>query len=402
MNAAPSPKASAKALRPKTLLILLAATLVAAGAWGYWRYLTHPPRPFIVRWQLARYLKSHAAPAVFTVDFPFPTKSEMGKGTTNASELVTGSRTGKEFDVLAHEYIDLKKSILVLERDADDVTATLADFKARLERQEKLLADAQQAGATNDLPSLQLQVKVLQARVQAYQKRQTNNTTLQEKQEALEPIVADLVDFQKTWESGGPVSQDSATRKLANARTRFIADIQSKLRAAPSYSSMYQLIGQELYVAKRLLESANPDHRRMGLSIAMQASYNAVDFAQNGWVAARICEGYVWPHLDLATDVNRRSTYNLENLINQCGQVFRQNNEPQNVIRNYEVFLAAAHSPLLADTARAQLGRLYAQNGEPKEALVYYKQIKNTNDANFRAIPREISRLEQQLKGKGK
>jgi hypothetical protein len=39
------------------------------------------------------------------------------------------------------------------------------------------------------------------------------------------------------------------------------------------------------------------------------------------------------------------------------------------------------------------------QNGDPKEALAYLKQIKNTNDPNFRWAQWQIPRLERQLKG---
>jgi hypothetical protein len=411
MNPASTPKPSAKTLnnadwrvilRRKPLLIITLALLVAAGAWGVWRFLMHPPRPFVVRWQISRYLKKHDNNASLKVDFPFPSKSDASKGKSGGSELLLGTRTGKEFEVLAREYIDLKGSILKMENAVGDNASDLADFQSRLESEQKLLADAQQSGVANDIAAHEQQVRALQARVDAFQRRATNNTELQRKKDDVTPILADLIDFQKAWETGWQAPDDIVTRQLARARTQFIADMQAKLRNASSYSTMYQLIGQELYVAERLLDSPNADHSRMGLSLAMQASYNAIDYAQNGWLAARICEGYVWPHLELATDVNRRSTFNLENVLSQCERVFQQNGEANSLIRNSEMLLANAHSPLLADTARAQLGRLYAQQGEPKEALSYYKQIKNTNDASLRNVTREISRLEQQLKTKSK
>jgi tetratricopeptide (TPR) repeat protein len=187
---------------------------------------------------------------------------------------------------------------------------------------------------------------------------------------------------------------------LAKAQAQLTADIQAKLADANSYATMYQLIGQELYVAKRLLDSGNPEHGRMGLSIALQASRNALDYSANGWLAARICEGYIWPHLDLATDSNRRSNFSLESILNQCANIFAQNEEGHNVIQTYKILLAHAKTPLLADAARAQLGRVYQQNGEFKEALSYYKQIKATNDPNYRREMWQIQRLEKQVKGK--
>jgi tetratricopeptide (TPR) repeat protein len=287
-----------------------------------------------------------------------------------------------------------------LERSVDATGNTLIDFKARLEVAQKELADTRLSGATNDIPTIQQRIKALQTRIEATQKRGDNSADLQKKQEELQPILADLLDFQKAWESGWEPSDDPGSKKLARAKAQFVADIQTKLKESTSYASMYQLIGQELYVAKRLLASENPEHGRIGLSTAMQASYNALDYAQNGWLAARICEGYIWPHLDLATDANRRSPYNLEYVLNQCGTVFRQSEETNNTIRNIEMLLAFAKTPTLADNARAQLGRFYAQNGDTQEALKYFKQIKNTNDPSFRMLGRQIAQLEQQLKKK--
>ncbi len=58
------------------LLLLTGAFFVAAGIFG-WRHVTHPPQPWLVRWNLNRYLARQAHNGNFKVDFPFPSKAEM-------------------------------------------------------------------------------------------------------------------------------------------------------------------------------------------------------------------------------------------------------------------------------------------------------------------------------------
>ena len=75
------------------LVVILAA---AAAFFFTWRYLTHPPRPWLVRWKLDRYLRKEAHARTFKVDFPFPSKAEMAKSVQarTQAELTKGSRTG--------------------------------------------------------------------------------------------------------------------------------------------------------------------------------------------------------------------------------------------------------------------------------------------------------------------
>jgi tetratricopeptide (TPR) repeat protein len=159
---------------------------------------------------------------------------------------------------------------------------------------------------------------------------------------------------------------------------------------------MYKLVGQELWVASRLLDSANPDYARAGLTLALSASKHALNEAQNSWVAARICDGYVLPHLELADDANRRSAFNRDNLLSECADIFRRNSEYAGVVRTYQMALASAGTPAKADSARAQISMAYEQAGDMKQALRYIREIKDTND--FRWVVRRAPRLEQQLK----
>ncbi len=398
MNAG-RPAKSALDVDLRKLLIIGALLLLGGAVWGLWRWWTHPPRPWMVRWQVARYLKKHSVTGGFQVNFPFPSKAEMAapaRAPAGQPEATPkGKRTGRDFDTLAKLYLDLKLSILALERLPLSNEADLKLFKERLDQSTKELAEARTAGRTNT-SGLEARVTSLQRRVSLLEKSAGAPAELEAKRVALEPIVADLWDFQRAWEEELAAAALSPTNQLAQARAELSADVRRRLAEARNYGVMYQAIGQEVWVAECLLGSGNPAHRRLGLSLALEASRNALEEAENGWLAARICEGYVWPNVDVATDSNRRSPFNLENVLEQCADVFRANEEVETTARNYEVLLAHAPNPQRADAARVQIGMTYARNEFPKEALYWLRQVRATND--FRWALGWIPRLEEQLR----
>ena len=115
-------------------------------------------------------------------------------------------------------------------------------------------------------------------------------------------------------------------------------------------------------------------------------------------VAARICEGYILPNLDLAVDTNRRSLFHEENLLTQINDTFRRNLEFNNVVRTYQIYLAGVKTAPRADWARSQIGYAYEQAGDAKHALEAFREIRDTN--SYRGIFfRDVPRLQKQLKG---
>ena len=333
----------------RTLWLAGACVALVAAGFGLWRYLTYSPPAWLVRWKLDRYIKKHAGTGNFKVDFAFPSKAEMAKAPPRRDPSAapsTGPRTGKDFEALRDEYFTLKRAALVLERNID-----------------------RRAGARDELLA---------------------------KETALEPITEDLWALQKGFQAEADASGATAAAGLSAARNRFTDELREQFGRAGSYQQMYLLIGRELWVARQLLDSANPDHRRAGISLAFDASRHAVRDAQNGWVAARICEGFVLPHQDLADDPNRRSAFYPENFLNQCVEIFRDNQEFNNVVSTYKAYLDRAATPQRADWARAQLAMAYERAGNPKDALHYLREIRDTNE--FRRDLRRVPRLEQQVK----
>ena len=396
-----TPPTAASLRRGKRVWLLVAALALAAGGYALWKYVTAPPPPWLVRWRVERYLKKQARTSDLKVDFPFPSKADMARTSPKSKDKAGASKssqTGKDFETLRDEYFPLKSAALVLERDLARVEAERKESAAQLDALSKQLADAQADAAATNVAALQANVAALRERVSALRKKGSARSELQAKEQALAPIVNDLWEFQRAWLAETEAAGPSSANRLAQARAQFTADIRQKLDQAASYSEMYRLIGQEIWVADRLLSSANPEHRRAGVTLALTAGRHAINDAQNGWVAARICEGYVRPNLDLADDTNRRSSFNPDNLLNECADIFRRSGEYPNVARTYEVALARATTPQQSDAARAQLAAAWEQAGDAKRAVQYLRQIQNTND--FRWALRRLPRLEQQAKAR--
>ena len=368
-------------LSPRALLLLGGLALLVTVALLGWRYINHPPQPWLVRWKLDRYLRKEAHSGNFKVDFPFPSKAEMARPErpSGALALSKGARTGKEFDALRGEYFVLKAETLRLEQSIKRSEKTIA---GETRAPSATIPPSNETNATSTAPGL--------ASVAARDK--SARAELEAKEQSLAPIVDDLWEFQRQWasESAAP---EGGTNNLARARAEFARSIEQKLDNAASYEAMYLAIGQELFVAKGLLKSENPAHRKMAMTIAFTAARHALNHAVNGNVAARICEGYLLPNLDFATDTNPRSPFHQENFLNQCADLFRRNNEFNNVVRIYEMYLARAKNPARADWARSQIATAYEDGGDPKMAIAAIRQIQDTN-AYSRFI-RRIPRLEQ-------
>ncbi len=380
----------------RTRLLLAAGFVIVCAGFLSWRYVSHPPRPWLVRWQLNRYLAKQAHSGHFKVDFPFPSKAEMAKRPQSETDQgpVRGSRTGKDFETLRTEYLTQKIAALVLKREIASSEQNRSENKSNLGQLSKQAPDGLAAKETN--VSTQANIAIPRSQIAKSEQTLARQSDLQAKETALAPIVDDLWEFQRAFLADSGETAKGNAASLAKARAQFIANITQQLNDASSYEAMYHAVGQELFVAQRLLSSNNPEHRREAVTIALAAARHALGYVMNGGVAARICEGYILPNLDLATDRNPRSTFNEENLLNQCADIFRRNEEPNNVVRTYQLYLASAKKPQRADWARSQIATAYEQAGDARNALAVIREIKDTN--SFRFLIRRIPRLEQDAK----
>jgi hypothetical protein len=317
----------------RAFLWLLAVLVLLAAVWVAWNSLEK--QPFMARWKVERFLKKESHTRDFKIAFNFPSREEMAKASQSIVESGQKEQTpSKDFETLRQEYFKLKLSAL----------------------------------------------------------RTRRRSILEENEAALVPITRDLWAYQRTWMAETSPADD----ELARSRNELTSTVRQKLSEANSYSEIYRLIGQELWVADGLLGSKNLEHRKALVSLALDAARNALNDAQNGWVAARICEGYILPNLSMATGNSRRSTVNSDNLLLECADIFRKNNETEHVVEIYNRMAVSAKSSQRADWARAQIAIVYEQAGNAKEAVRYMRQIQNPND--YRGLMRRMASLERQLK----
>ena len=382
-------------LSRRAQVALVIAVVAVMGGYLGWRHITNPPQPWLVRWKLNRYLAKEAHTRDFKTAFAFPSKEEMARSSKLHDDdkgPVRGSRTGKDFETLREEYLSQKTAALVLQREIVRSDANLGALRSKLD---VLTKQAEKPQAENEPPRASTgdsNIVALRDQMAPLEKSVARRSELQAKEETLIPIVDDLWEFQRAWiaDSGA-----GGSNSLVTARMQLVSDAQRKMTGS-SYEEMYLAIGQELFVAKRLLSSGNREHRREGVNIALSAARQALNYAMNGYVAARICDGYILPNLDLATDRNARSAFNEDNLLGQCADIFRRNEERNNVVRVYELYLKSAKNPARADWARSQIAMAYDQAGDPKNALAAWRDIKDTN--SFRFLARRAQRWEQEAK----
>lgn len=257
-------------LNRKRGTFLLGLGLVLLGLLAGWFYVTHPPKAWVVRWRVNRYLKQHAIPSGFKVDFPFPSKADLARATAasaaKADAPAKGLRTGKDFDTLRVEYLTQKLAAVTLEREVVESEAELRQKKPELAALASQLAAAQTSENVTNLNALRSSLNALRKRVSALEKKAAARSDWRAREAALEPVVEDLWDFQRRWARAERATGISENQDLAKAVRRLVEDLKLKTDGATSYAAIYAAIGQELWVAQRLLSSSSDDFRRTGLT----------------------------------------------------------------------------------------------------------------------------------------
>src|SRR3954470_4133267 len=192
--------------RLRTFLLLLAILGVLAAAWVAWSHLEK--QPFMARWKVARFLKNESHTRDFKIAFAFPSTEEMARHSQPNTESGPKEQSpARDFESLRQEYFKLKLSAL----------------------------------------------------------RTRPGPALEAKEAALAPITRDLWEHQRAWMAETP----SADGNLARSRDELTSSLRQKLSEANSYSEIYRLIGQELWVADGLLRSKNLEQRKALVSLAL-------------------------------------------------------------------------------------------------------------------------------------
>ena len=193
-----------------------------------------------------------------------------------------------------------------------------------------------------------------------------------------------------------PLKIKAKAKKLSPLQTEFSRFFREKQSEASTYETIYRLIGEELWVAEQLFANTNTAVQQTGVVLASEAAHYAIQDAENGWLAARICEGYLWPSLDLLEKAERPVT-TPEQLLATCEAAFRANDETASLARNYEYLIR--QSPKRADTARFRLAMLYEKAGEDAKALRTLQDIQGSQSGK---IQTRIAALKERLQSKSR
>ncbi|HEY0455043.1 MAG TPA: hypothetical protein VGE41_01615 [Verrucomicrobiae bacterium] len=187
-----------------------------------------------------------------------------------------------------------------------------------------------------------------------------------------------------------PKKKNNPSGQLFQAASKYF---QRKQSETTSYKAIYNLLGQELSFAEGLLESTNVMEQQAGFQLAQETSRFASTPAENPWLAARICEAYLWPKLDLAQS-GGKSGLDADAVLRYCESVFSDASETNSLIHNYQLVIANAGKTKRADIARFRLSHLLEQEGRYAEALACLKEMSNTNKNGFQ---QRTAFLEQKL-----
>ncbi|MBI5388117.1 MAG: hypothetical protein HZA90_25915 [Verrucomicrobia bacterium] len=180
-------------------------------------------------------------------------------------------------------------------------------------------------------------------------------------------------------------------KNLPPLHVGFSTFFRAKQKEATSYESIYFLIGQELWAAEQMFALTDPAVQQVGIVLASEAAHYAQSDAEDGWLAARICEGYLWPGVDLLEKVDQPLT-TPDQLLALCDTAFRANDETVSLERNYEFMIRKI--PKRAELARFRLAALYEQEGQFAKAL---KTLQEMEDPQRDKVKARIEALKARL-----
>ncbi|HEY0549858.1 MAG TPA: hypothetical protein VGF13_09660 [Verrucomicrobiae bacterium] len=206
-------------------------------------------------------------------------------------------------------------------------------------------------------------------------------------------IEKELEEVERAWELAR-VEVSRKEQELSRQENAYIADIRQQISGVRSYETLYRLIGEQLAAADRFLADPDISRRRIGLSFAREACGHANSDPEDVWLAARICEAYFWPNLDLA-DSTPGSRERALDLLERCRRIFFVSNETNNVLKNYNLLMANAPNAQAADTFRVQLADWMEENGNVKRAGEILNEIRDTEV--LAAQQERVTRVKERL-----
>jgi hypothetical protein len=213
--------------------------------------------------------------------------------------------------------------------------------------------------------------------------------------EARASLEAQLHEANRAWEAAR-IEAARKQQELSQQEDTYIRSVRQEMTTLRDYETVYRLIGQQLATVDGLLADPDPSRRRMGLKIAREACGHANSVGTDVWLAARICEAYFWPNLDLA-DAEPGSRERALDLLETSRRVFFATDETNSVLKNYHLLLSHAPNAAAGDTFRVQLADWLEEKGSLQHANEILAEIR---DPQVLASAQErITRVRERVAG---
>ena len=188
-------------------------------------------------------------------------------------------------------------------------------------------------------------------------------------------------------------SEKKKKKKNHSLPERATRDFRRSLKDSQDYQTTYRLIGENLARADELLASSDSDEVEAGLALAVAATRAALEPAVDGWLAARIVEGYVWPNLGKAP-ASDKGSIDATSLLDVAEDAFQAADEVDNLVRTYRQYIARNDPTGKTDKYRVRLAKVLESEQKFKEALRVLHQVQDTNNPS---LARHISSVEIML-----
>ena len=293
----------------------------------------------------------------------------------------------QELAALQKELASVQKDLGAHGQELSIVRRALGTKQTELAARQSSLRTLQAACATAQTNVGLTQSNLVASEANLGAKRQTRGIRqkeLAEKKAGLEARQKELAALQANVAGQQKQAQElqktiaAKEQELADQQGYFVREIRKQVAEAGSYEIIYKAIGQELWVAEKLLDSGDTNKQRAALSLAADSSQHALTAAENAWLAARICEGYLWPNLPFA-DPPAKAHQNADQLLQVCAGVFQRAEEYPQLIQNYHLMLDYVTNEPRADSLRFTLAYTLEVISNFDEALQWYRQVKTTN-----------------------
>ncbi len=188
-------------------------------------------------------------------------------------------------------------------------------------------------------------------------------------------------------------SRSGRRRAVMSSQNEATRNFREQVKQAPEYRVIYRLIGEQLWIADQLQQRNAPNARENAVILAAETTRAALEDAVNGWLAARIVEGYILPFM-AQIESDEATPVDIDYLARMSESAFRSVHETNNVIRTYKLLIEKSDNRKRADNTRYRLARILENRGDYRQALDYLVSIQDTNS---QAVKRRIASVQQKL-----